>query len=162
MFSLWGFITKILAHFGISFVNEDVVQISDNIDKYILLQSKLKVNSDGILCWDVENFPTQCSIPTTSTPTSPNSSPIHNSTLPESSDLNPPSNIQLSTLYQLVQDMGSRFDSALQSVSKQIQELNEKVDYVSDRMEVLVSHHNDYVVKIQEFDKLEAVTDEAA
>lgn len=164
------FITKILAHFGISFANEEVVQLSKDIDECESLNSKLMVNPNGILSWDVASFHTQGSVPPTSTLKSPNTSPDH-SVLPEPFVLVPPPNPQIFALHQLVQDMGVKLDIVLDTVSSlsnKDQALRERVDTVSERVNLLVTHYNSYVVKLQDFDKkldeapIEPATDEAA
>lgn len=53
-FPYGGFLTKIFAHFDISFELEEVFQFTEVIDDLIFTNSKLKIGAVNVLSWDIE------------------------------------------------------------------------------------------------------------
>lgn len=81
------FLTKVFAHYNVSFENEKVVQLTEVIDELVFVNSKLKFGADGILSWGIAEPIFDLTAPIESIPHSPISVPVPNPPVFQNSEL---------------------------------------------------------------------------
>lgn len=141
-FPYGGFITKIFEHFRISFENKEVVQLNEITNEAVFQNSKLKVNANGLLSWDFEGSTIPVFVPSVSIPHSQTFAHNLHSELPGPSVPVPPNGPHFSDLLDLMDDMGNKIDTILDTVNRisdKVQMLSDRVNTVSDRIDAIAA-----------------------